>query len=125
MAVSTSKRTLTRTTGPSFVTFVTLKMSGTDEDGVIELVDATSEDADAGKAGSTETGEEPKTAVAPFLSQGEISEEAMEMDWKDPKQARVMFYIILSLIPVVFLIPLMLGSREMIPADMLPPVEIN
>jgi hypothetical protein len=62
--------------------------------------------------------------VAPFLSQGEISEEAMEMDWSDPKQQRVMFYIILSLIPVLFLIPLMLGSRDLIPIDALPPVEL-
>eukprot|EP00529_Nitzschia_sp_RCC80_P042157 CAMPEP_0113500226 /NCGR_PEP_ID=MMETSP0014_2-20120614/32192_1 /TAXON_ID=2857 /ORGANISM="Nitzschia sp." /LENGTH=99 /DNA_ID=CAMNT_0000394501 /DNA_START=3 /DNA_END=302 /DNA_ORIENTATION=- /assembly_acc=CAM_ASM_000159 len=99
-------------------------MSGTEEDGVVELADTSSDDDDAAGAESTET-EEPTAAVAPFLSQGEISEEAMEMDWKDPKQARVMFYIILSLIPVLFLIPLMLGSREMIPADMLPPVEIN
>lgn len=80
-------------------------------DGVVELVD-----------------DDEKTvtkAVAPFMSQGEISEEGMEMDLSDPKQARVMFYIILSLLPVLFLIPLMLGSREMIPAEMLPPVELN
>lgn len=62
--------------------------------------------------------------VAPFLSQGEISKDAMELDWKDPKQARVVFYIILSLLPVLFLIPLMLGSRDLIPQDMLPPVEM-
>eukprot|EP00529_Nitzschia_sp_RCC80_P035346 CAMPEP_0113456016 /NCGR_PEP_ID=MMETSP0014_2-20120614/8670_1 /TAXON_ID=2857 /ORGANISM="Nitzschia sp." /LENGTH=180 /DNA_ID=CAMNT_0000347457 /DNA_START=582 /DNA_END=1124 /DNA_ORIENTATION=+ /assembly_acc=CAM_ASM_000159 len=121
MPVSTSKRGLDRLSSPSFMT---LKMSGTEEDGVVELADTSSDDDDAAGAESTET-EEPTAAVAPFLSQGEISEEAMEMDWKDPKQARVMFYIILSLIPVLFLIPLMLGSREMIPADMLPPVEIN
>eukprot|EP00529_Nitzschia_sp_RCC80_P035658 CAMPEP_0113500194 /NCGR_PEP_ID=MMETSP0014_2-20120614/32173_1 /TAXON_ID=2857 /ORGANISM="Nitzschia sp." /LENGTH=181 /DNA_ID=CAMNT_0000394463 /DNA_START=607 /DNA_END=1152 /DNA_ORIENTATION=- /assembly_acc=CAM_ASM_000159 len=121
MPVSTSKRCLERLLSPSFMT---LQMSGTEEDGVVELADTSSDDDDAAGAESTET-EEPTAAVAPFLSQGEISEEAMEMDWKDPKQARVMFYIILSLIPVLFLIPLMLGSREMIPADMLPPVEIN
>ena len=82
--------------------------------------------------GIVELGEEPKTAeteddapVAPFLSQGEISEEAMTMDFSDPKQARVMVYIILSLLPVLFLIPLMLGSRDLIPLDALPPVELN
>eukprot|EP00529_Nitzschia_sp_RCC80_P035749 CAMPEP_0113467618 /NCGR_PEP_ID=MMETSP0014_2-20120614/14907_1 /TAXON_ID=2857 /ORGANISM="Nitzschia sp." /LENGTH=176 /DNA_ID=CAMNT_0000359931 /DNA_START=611 /DNA_END=1141 /DNA_ORIENTATION=+ /assembly_acc=CAM_ASM_000159 len=116
MPVSTSKRCLERLLSPSFMT---LQMSGTEEDGVVELADTSSDDDDE------LTKKEEPTAVAPFLSQGEISEEAMEMDWKDPKQARVMFYIILSLIPVLFLIPLMLGSREMIPADMLPPVEIN
>lgn len=85
------------------------------ENEVVELVD----DEEA------TTDKEKDVAVAPFLSQGEISEEAMEMDWKDPKQARVMSYIILSLIPVLFLIPLMLGSRELIPIDALPPVPLN
>ena len=87
------------------------------ENEVVELVDDDETTTDAPK-------EEDK-AVAPFLSQGEISEEAMSMDWKDPKQSRVMIYIILSLIPVLFLIPLMLGSREMIPAEVLPPVPLN
>jgi hypothetical protein len=85
-------------------------------DGVVELADEEEEEAAA-----------PTVAkqVAPFLSQGEISEDAMAMDLSDPKQARVMFYIVLSLLPVLFLVPLMLGSREMIPAEMLPPVELN
>lgn len=85
------------------------------KDSVIELAD----EEDEASA--------PKIAkqVAPFLSQGEVSEDAMEMDLSDPKQARVMFYIVLSLLPVLFLVPLMLGSREMIPAEMLPPVELN
>jgi hypothetical protein len=84
-------------------------------DGVVEVADEDKEEP------------APKVAkqVAPFISQGEISEESMEMDLSDPKQARVMFYIVLSLLPVLFLVPLMLGSREMIPAEMLPPVELN
>ena len=92
------------------------------ENQVVELLD---DDETTSTAATTE--EEKNTAVttAPFLSQGEISEEAMEMDWSDPKQARVMFYIILSLIPVLFLIPLMLGSRDLIPVEVLPPVELN
>jgi hypothetical protein len=94
-----------------------LYMADTKENEVVELVD----DDEA----TTEAPKEDDKAVAPFLSQGEISEEAMEMDWKDPKQTRVMVYIILSLLPVLFLIPLMLGSREMIPAEMLPPVPLN
>ena len=73
--------------------------------------------------------EEEKTvdgsAAAPFLSQGEISPEALNPDLSDPKQARVIIYIILSLIPVLFLIPLMLGSRDLIPLDALPPVEMS
>ena len=88
------------------------------ENQVVELADD-DESVDAPAAG------EEKAVAAPFLSQGEIDEEALTMDWSDPKQQRVMFYIILSLIPVLFLIPLMLGSRELIPMDMLPPVELN
>ena len=89
------------------------------DDGVVELVD------DEPAATTTTITEEskPEEAVAPFLSQGEISEESMDLS--DPKQARVAIYIILSLLPVLFLIPLMLGSREMIPAEMLPPVDIG
>jgi len=85
------------------------------DDGVIELAD--DDESETAKGSSDKT-------VAPFLSQGDISEEAMDMDFSDPKQARVMFYIILSLVPILFLIPLMLGSRELIPAEMLPPVEL-
>lgn len=84
------------------------------ENQVVELADDESEEQ------ASESKTEDETAVAaPFLSQGEISEEAMTMDWSDPKQQRVMFYIILSLLPVLFLIPLMLGSRELIPAEMM------
>jgi hypothetical protein len=62
------------------------------------------------------------SAAAPFLSQGEIDPQALNPDLSDPKQARVIIYIILSLLPVLFLIPLMLGSRELIPLESLPPV---
>jgi hypothetical protein len=99
-----------------------LFMSDEKANQVVELIDddeTTSDPTEETKS------EEKTTAVAPFLSQGEISEEAMEMDWSDPKQARVMFYIILSLLPVLFLIPLMLGSRDLIPVESLPPVELN
>mmetsp|Transcript_119016 Transcript_119016/g.333391 ORF Transcript_119016/g.333391 Transcript_119016/m.333391 type:complete len:140 (+) Transcript_119016:133-552(+) len=89
-------------------------------DGVVELADEEEETAAAPDASSSA---DANKSVAPFLSQGEISEEPMDLS--DPKQARVMFYIILSLLPVLFLIPLMLGSREMIPAEMLPPVDLS
>lgn len=88
-----------------------LKMSEKNDD-VIELVD----DEEETKAKQT-------SSLAPFLSQGEISDEALQMS-NDPKQTRVIIYIIISLIPVLFLIPLMLGSRDLIPLDALPPVEM-
>jgi hypothetical protein len=96
-----------------------LLMVDTKENEVLELVD---EYDDATKTANENN---DKTVVAPFLSQGQISDGAMEMNWNDPKQARVMFYIILSLLPVLFLIPLMLGSRDLIPVEALPPVPLN
>lgn len=106
---------------PNFARFYPALLMAS-EDGVVELAD--DEDESAPAAVAVETKQEEKV-VAPFLSQGEISEDAMKMDMSDPKQARVMFYIILSLLPVLFLIPLMLGSRDLIPQEMLPPVELN
>lgn len=89
----------------------------TSNDGVVELLD---DDDDA----KEEKEKADESAAAPFLSQGEIVEEALNPDLSDPKQARVIIYIILSLIPVLFLIPLMLGSRDLIPLDALPPVDL-
>lgn len=80
-------------------------------DGVVELGDDDDEP-------------EPQQQVAPFLSQGEIADDVLNPDLSDPQQTRVIIYIILSLIPVLFLIPLMLGSRDLIPLDALPPVDI-
>ena len=87
----------------------------TSDSGVMELVDDEED---------TSVKTEKSSTAAPFLSQGEISDEALNPDLSDPKQARVIIYIILSLIPVLFLVPLMLGSRDLIPIDALPPVEI-
>jgi len=102
---------------------------------VIELVDDNDDDtqeqqqqqqSNNNEVTMTKTSEEKAataaTSVAPFLSQNEISKESMEINWNDPKQTRVMFYIILSLLPVLFLIPLMIGSRDLIPQDALPPI---
>ena len=106
--------------------FLSQKMSTTDENeegtgsGVVELMDEDDDD----KIESSGADNVPATPFAPFLSQGEISEEALNPDLSDPKQTRVIIYIILSLIPVLFLIPLMLGSRDLIPLDALPPVEM-
>lgn len=89
------------------------KSGGTslEEQGVVEL--------------PTGTEGAPQQRVVPtFLSQGEIDPETLSPDMSDPKQARVIIYIVLSLIPVLFLIPFMLGSRDLIPLDALPPVDI-
>lgn len=88
----------------------------TDDNGVVELV----EDDDVKPLAS----DQQAAPVAPFLSQGEIADEVLTTDLSNPKQTRVILYIIISLVPVLFLIPLMLGSRDLIPLDLLPPVEI-
>lgn len=64
--------------------------------------------------------------AAPFLSQGEMSDDPnlLSPDFTDAKQTRVIIYIILTLVPILFLVPLMIGSRDLIPLDALPPVEM-
>lgn len=86
-------------------------------DGVVELAGDADDPPAAAEKNSRSLG-------APFLSQGEIDPEALSPDLSDPKQARVIIYIILSLVPVLFLIPLMLGSRDLIPLEVVPPVEL-
>ncbi|KAL7536272.1 hypothetical protein ACHAXR_010252 [Thalassiosira sp. AJA248-18] len=87
--------------------------------GVIDLTDDDDEDAPVAAQVST--------PAAPFLSQGELSDDPnlLSPDFKDAKQTRVIIYIILTLVPILFLVPLMIGSRDLIPLDTLPPVEMN
>merc|ERR1712151_12445 len=66
---------------------------------------------------------EEEKMVAPFISQGELADDVLNPDFSDPKQTRVIIYTVISLLPVLLLIPLML-SRELIPLDNLPPVEL-
>lgn len=94
------------------------------ENQVVELADDEAEEQQPTGEAKADDKTAAVAAAAPFISQGEISEEALTMDWSDPKQQRVMFYIILSLLPVLFLIPLMLGSRELVPPELLPPVQL-
>jgi hypothetical protein len=59
----------------------------------------------------------------PFFSQSnELAEDVLKPNFSDPKQARVILYLILALAPVIMLIPLMIGSRDFIPPEALPPV---
>lgn len=124
--ISNCVRSTTATSSNPFIIKPLHMAEGTNgENQVVELVDDNIEEQSNEIATTNEPKEEGTSAVAPFLSQGEISEEVMEMNWNDPKQTRVIFYIILSLIPVVFLLPLMLGSRDLIPLDALPPVPLS
>mmetsp|Transcript_28702 Transcript_28702/g.37522 ORF Transcript_28702/g.37522 Transcript_28702/m.37522 type:complete len:120 (+) Transcript_28702:3-362(+) len=100
-----------------------LRMSSSpnNDDGVVELADD-----DEIESVRQEAKDSSSTSVAaPFLSQGnELAEDVLNPDLSDPKQTRVIIYIIISLIPVLFLVPLMLGSRDLIPLDAVPPVEL-
>ena len=89
--------------------------------GVIDLTD--DDDDDVPKTAP----QSARTPTAPFLSQGELSDDPnlLSPDLSDAKQTRVIIYIILTLLPVLFLVPLMIGSRDLIPLDALPPVEIG
>lgn len=94
-----------------------LRLADDTEEGVIELGD--DDDVVAPAAPKEES------PMAPFLSQSnEIADDVLNPDLSDPKQSRVIIYIIISLIPVLFLIPLMLGSRDLIPLDAMPPVDL-
>jgi hypothetical protein len=101
--------------------------------GVIDLTD--DEDYDDVPLATVSRAPRPSSAVAdgnvraaaPFLSQGELSDDPnlLSPDFSDGKQSRVIIYIILTLVPILFLVPLMIGSRDLIPLDALPPVELT
>jgi hypothetical protein len=104
---------------PSFAGISKLSSSEKNvEDGVVEL----SDEVTTSKA-TTEEVNKPRGGPM-FISQGEILPESLDPDFSDPKQTRVVIYTILSLLPVLFLIPFML-SRELIPLDALPPVDMS
>ena len=97
--------------------------------GVIDLTDDDDDDEiiTTESSSSSSSSSDDTAVAAPFLSQGELSDDPnlLNPDFTDPKQTRVIIYIILTLVPVLFLIPLMIGSRDLIPLDALPPVEMN
>lgn len=89
--------------------------------GVVELGGGDDDDSET----TTDKKDLPKAVSAPlFISQGEIDPGTLNPDFSDAKQTRVIIYTILSLLPVLFLIPFMLG-RDFIPVDSLPPVDLS
>jgi len=101
----------------------------TPDDKNVGVIDLTDDDEDDNSVMTSTEGSasDPASTAAPFLSQGELSDDPnlLNPDFTDPKQTRVIIYIILTLVPVLFLIPLMIGSRDLIPLEALPPVELN
>ena len=122
----TSKVARTRQTSSTFRTLSAEKEetpSSSSSSGVVELGD---DDDTNDKQGETAKSDSlPKAVSGPlFISQGEVDPDTLNPDFSDAKQTRVIIYTILSLLPVLFLIPFMLG-RDFIPVDQLPPVELN
>ena len=79
-----------------------LNLAGENDNlGVIDLTD---EDEEEVVAVSTPSPQQQSPA-APFLSQGELSDDPnlLNPDFNDAKQSRVIFYIILTLVPIVSL----------------------
>ena len=103
----------------SYASFTRFMAEQRQEDGIIELDDGADTTTKTGTASPPQ-----QQQTAPFLSQGDILPESLNPDLSDPKQTRVIIYIILSLLPVLFLIPFMLGSRDLIPLEDLPPVQM-
>ena len=103
------------------------RSSTPDDKNNIGVIDLTDDDDENAVMISNESSASEQASAAPFLSQGELSDDPnlLNPDFTDPKQTRVIIYIILTLVPVLFLIPLMIGSRDLIPLDALPPVEMN
>lgn len=95
--------------------------SSSEDNNVRGVIDLTDEDI------GPDTQQAASVSTAPFLSQGELSSDPnlLNPDFSDDKQNRVILYIILTLVPILFLVPLMIGSRDLIPLDILPPVELT
>jgi hypothetical protein len=104
-----------------------LASSSEDNNNVRGVIDLTDDDDEDIGPDFTQQRTAASVTTAPFLSQGELSSDPklLNPDFSDDKQNRVILYIILTLVPILFLVPLMIGSRDLIPLDILPPVELT
>jgi hypothetical protein len=108
--------------GSSSVVALNLAAGEENSSDVIELID---EEMSVKNAQKTEKEANGSAVNSPFLSQqNELAEGVLNPDMTDAKQARVILYLIISLLPVLALIPLMMGSRDFIPPESLPPVSM-
>lgn len=78
------------------------QLSAAGDNDNLGVIDLTDEDEDEAVAVSTPPPQQQSPA-APFLSQGELSDDPnlLNPDFNDAKQSRVIFYIILTLVPIV------------------------
>ena len=77
--------------------------SGDNTDNNLGVIDLTDEDEDDIPLTNDSKQQQQQQIAAPFLSQGELSDDPnlLSPDFKDAKQSRVIFYIILTLVPIV------------------------
>lgn len=82
----------------------TIHLNAAGDNDNLGVIDLTDEDEDEAVAVSTPPPQQQSPA-APFLSQGELSDDPnlLNPDFNDAKQSRVIFYIILTLVPIVSL----------------------
>ena len=106
---------------------VSLLLSSPEDNNNLGVIDLTDDEDDAPLTAQEASNDSANSPAAPFLSQGELSDDPnlLNPDFSDAKQTRVIVYIILTLLPILFLVPLMIGSRDLIPLDALPPVEMQ
>ena len=77
--------------------------SGDNTDNNLGVIDLTDEDEDDITLTNDSKQQQQQQIAAPFLSQGELSDDPnlLSPDFNDAKQSRVIFYIILTLVPIV------------------------
>ena len=78
--------------------------SGDNTDNNLGVIDLTDEDEDDIPLTNDYSKQQQQQQIpAPFLSQGELSDDPnlLSPDFNDAKQSRVIFYIILTLVPIV------------------------
>lgn len=77
--------------------------SGDNTDNNLGVIDLTDEDEDDIPLTNDSKQQQQQQIAAPFLSQGELSDDPnlLSPDFNDAKQSRVIFYIILTLVPIV------------------------
>ena len=80
-----------------------LSSSSSGDNDNLGVIDLTDEDEDDIPLTNDSKQQQQQQVAAPFLSQGELSDDPnlLSPDFNDAKQSRVIFYIILTLVPIV------------------------
>ena len=96
----TRSNVISYTTTQQYITKMSTHLNAAGDNDNLGVIDLTDEDEEEVVAVSTP---QQQSLAAPFLSQGELSDDPnlLNPDFNDAKQSRVIFYIILTLVPIV------------------------